>query len=238
MTYITNKRYWTEVAAGEIPDAAPVNQFGINTDVDKDIEEDVWDKGGIWVKPTGAQVHDLVSTDAGDNQTIHVYGLDSSGDEHDELVVLNGTTTVSTVTDYITIFEMVNEGPTDVAGTVTATAQTDGTVTAQITGANNQTLMAVYTVPSGKIGLVSNYYASVQNIAGPHGSVGIKVLVRPLGQVWQLKHFMSISSTATNYSRHEFNPELSLASGSDIKISAIASASDLEVSAGFDMVLR
>ena len=90
--------------AGEDPSILAVNKFGRNTDVDSAAAEDVWDGGGIWVAPTAARVHNLVSADAADDaagtgaQTVLVTGLDGTWTETSETVTMDGITPVATTT--------------------------------------------------------------------------------------------------------------------------------------------
>jgi hypothetical protein len=84
---------------------------------------------------------------------VHVQGLDANGDPLEEHIIPNGTNDVETTGAYRIIFRMQVDGAgtgDGNAGVISATAQTDGTVTAQINANNNQTLMAIYQVPNGK----------------------------------------------------------------------------------------
>ena len=134
------------VAIGKYAGGSAFREFGYNDDIDTTTApEDIWSGGGLWVPPTQARVHDLVSTDAADTSTVAVYGLTSwQGTEEFELVTLNGTTPVSTTNSWVVIHRMVIASGAINVGAITATAQTDATVTARIEVGFGQTGMCVY----------------------------------------------------------------------------------------------
>lgn len=152
-----------------------LHKFGRNPVVTGDTTEDVWDGGGLWVPPTEARVHNLVSSSANDAaagtgaRTIKIYGLDANYDRQEETITLNGVTPVATTNSYTRIFRMVcqtwGSGQAN-AGNITATAVTDATVTAQVSTGNNQTLMAIYTVPNGYSLILYTYWFFVNATAG------------------------------------------------------------------------
>ena len=148
-----------DIAKGSITGLSSVNKFGRNSNIDTGtVPEDIWSRGGVWVAPTTARIHDIASTDVNDSasgtgvRTVNIQGLDANWELQSETVIMNGTSNVATANTYNRIFRMYGEtagsGGTN-AGTITATAQTDGTVTAEIAQGMGQTLMAIYTVPAG-----------------------------------------------------------------------------------------
>lgn len=58
----------------KISEATYINKFGENPEIDTNTDpEDIWDAGGLWVPPTranGAQIHNIVSTQAADTGTL------------------------------------------------------------------------------------------------------------------------------------------------------------------------
>ena len=121
------------------------------------------------------------------------------------------------------------------AGAITATAATDATVTAQITAGKNQTLMAIYQVPAGKTAYMTNYYADILRVVTALSDVELRV--KPFGEVYQLKHTLSLNSAATAYWNHYFGTPLVISAKSIIKVRADSSANNAIVAAGFDMVM-
>ena len=165
-----------------------VIKFGRNPDIDTgSTPEDVWDAGGIWVPPTQARVHDVASSSVDDTaagtgmRTLRLYGLlDWDTEEVEEDITLNGTSNVATANSYVIVYRMegltFGSGGTN-AGNITATAQTDGTVTAQITQNQGQTLMAIYGVPSVQYLLAQYWYCSMNRTGGTAASADISAFV-------------------------------------------------------------
>lgn len=244
MTYIKDHDFELDYPRGLFPGVSTVNKFGRNPDVDTAAAEDVWSYGGTWVAPTTARIHNIASTSASDTsagtgaQQIEVQGLNGSYALTTETITLNGTTNVPTVNSYIIIHRMIvkpaGSGNYNV-GTITATAQTDGTVTASIAVGENQTLMAIYQVPAGKTAYMRKYYASINATTG--GAADVRLWVYPFGEAWQLKHILGLSTSGSSFICYEFNPNLKITEKSLIRLSAAASANNMDISGGFDLVL-
>ena len=70
---IPTKDFALEVAIGNVSKTFKINKFGCGPDCDSGIATDVWDGADgatstdIWVAPTQARVHDIVSTQAADD---------------------------------------------------------------------------------------------------------------------------------------------------------------------------
>lgn len=168
--------------------------FGRNSDVDTGAAEDVWNTGGVFTAPTTARIHDIVSTNINDDgspagtgaRTITVYGVTSNGLES-ETVTMNGTTNVATSKSYYDIYRMVvataGSGLTN-AGTITATAQTDATVTCSISvGAYQSSMKAIRFIPSGYTGFVFDWY-SLMYSATVGATANVALFTKYSGGVW------------------------------------------------------
>lgn len=247
------------VPAGLISGVSDVLKFGRSTNVDSGVETDVWDRANatddqaVWVAPTVARTHDLVSSDVNDDgspvgtgaRTVKIYGLDSNWAEQSETVLLNGTTNVATASTYLRIYRMVvvtaGSGGTN-AGTIKATAQTDTTITAQINIGRGQSQMAIYTVPAGSSAYLTGYYASFNRSSGVAGSVDVALRVREgadnADSLFVVKHLQAVESTGSSYFRHDYYPHYKVLEKSDIKVTGTGSVNNLDVSAGFDIFLR
>ena len=142
-------------------------KFGQNSAVGT-TEEVIWDGGGNYVFLSSAETMDIVSTDADDSlggtgaQTMIIYGLNANWIETYQVIVLDGTTIVTTDTAFLRVFRAViltsgTSSPIGNAneGTITVTSHTTTTLQAQIGVGNGQTLMCVYTVPAGKTAYIT-----------------------------------------------------------------------------------
>ena len=233
-----------------------VNKFGAAASGIQTTVTDVWDRADatptqqIWLAPTAARLHAIVSTSASDAaggvgmRTVTVYGLpDWDSSEIQETVTLNGTSSVNTVNSFVIIHRMRAEtwGATNVnVGTITATAATDSTVTAAILPGNGQTLMAIYGVPSTETWYVTNYYASINKAQGAAATISFRLSVNPSPDVlttrYLVKHVIGTQSTGANHFAHQFNPYFALAGPAILKLQGIASAADADATGGFDAI--
>jgi hypothetical protein len=154
------------VAMDAYPGITKINKFGETINADDDVPTDLWDgsadavSGGsaVWVPPNAARVHQITSTSVNDAvagtgvQKMHVFGLTSwDSAETNEIVDMDGTNDSPTTNSYVIIHRMHGDqwGSGGVnAGVITATADTDNTITAAILTGANQTQMLVYGFPS------------------------------------------------------------------------------------------
>ena len=240
-----------DISRGVIPGTTAVNKFGRNVDIDSGTDEDIWDGGGTWVAPTQARTHQIASTSASDDgspagvgaRTIRVYGLTSwDTDEVSEDITLNGTTNVATANQYVIIHRMkvLTKGATNVnVGNITATADTDATVTAQINAGEGQTQMAVYGVPSTKIAYMVNFYGSILRNVSTSGNLAVYANPEPDTELtnFLVKHTIGINSTGSTEVLHTYSPFNRYDGPCVLKLRAGVGANNCDVSAGFDLIL-
>ena len=240
-----------DAARGLVPGISTVNKFGRTNNVDSGVSTDIHDGAGtnvIWDAPTAARIHAIVSNSGSDTsagtgmRTLKVYGLTSwTTAETSETVTLSGGTPVNTVNAYVIIHRMKavtygTSGPN--VGTITATAATDGTVTATILPMEGQTQMAIYGVPSTQTFYMTKYYATVLKTGGTAISADIQMLANEEAASFRtgyvIKQTGSIHEDGTSNLVHSFDPPKSFPGPCIIKIQAIGSAADCDISAGFD----
>jgi len=239
--------FYFDVAAGDVRSHSSVNKFGSNPDVDSAAVEDIWDGGGTWVAPTVAQVHAITSTSVTDAitgtgaRTMQVYGLDSAGVLINETVTLSGGNSISTTNSYLMIHRLVvrtaGAGGAN-AGIIRATAGTDRTVTAQINAGNNQTLMAIYQIPADNDGCMLNFYASLLKAVGATATVNVIIKAKPENEVYQAKHKLGIIKDGSSAIEHKFFVPNCFEPLTIIKMTADSNVDNVDMSAGFDMVLH
>ena len=227
-----------------------LHKFGRNPDVDSAAEEDIWDGGGTWVAPTQARLHDIVSDDANDTaagsgaRTVRVIGLTSwTSEEWSEDITLNGLTPVATSAAFVIIHRMyVTDSGTSInAGTLTATAQTDSTVTAQINAGQGQTQMAIYGVSSWYNCYFKEYYASInRNSSGGGADISLLVCDDPINRptAFRVRHTIGLQVAGNSVHYHEFRgPGIKISTPAIIKMRAGVSNNNTDISAGFDCEL-
>jgi hypothetical protein len=263
MSYYGAKDLNLEIPAGRIDGVSSVNKFGRAPSGVQVTATDIWDRANatptqqIWVAPTTARIHDIVSTSINDDgspvgtgaRTLRVYGLTAwNADETSEDITLDGTSNVATANSYVIIHRMRvltfgSSGPN--VGTITATAQTDGTVTAQINIGEGQTQMAIYGVPSTKTAYMTEYYAAIHEAGGTPSTaeaVDISLYINPIPDSelagFLVKHTLGVATTGTTYFNHTFKPYFKITGPAIIKMQGLGSGADLDTSAGFDLILE
>jgi len=244
-TYISNKDIMLEIPRGNIAGQSSVNKFGQNHDVESDEQEDIWDGSYNYVFPTSTNITHIAQTAdqvAMRGQTIEVQGLDLDW----ELVVQNATldganttTKVLLATKLRRVFRMrvladvVTDQPICVGNSLGTTTN------AMIQAGNNQTLMAIYTIPAGKTGYITRGYASVSEATGKEPkSTEIRMWMadRGNGYEFQLKKALGIPKAGSMLVM-EFKPYGKVPEKTDIKVSAYCEGEAGNVSAGFDIIL-
>ena len=235
------------ISAGHVTGRTAVNKFGFNPTLTTATDpETIWDAGGLWVGPTVSRVHQLASTSTDDDgdpagtgaRTVTIFGLDANWAAQTETYTLNGTTDVPT-TAYRRIFRMfvATAGSTGSnVGTITATADTDATVTAQINATNGQTGMAVYTVATGKTLYITQMNARIVGVGNAFAEMrlvanfGLDTATPSL----RTQHFWSASADAASVM---FDPPKAIAGPTDVEIRAQTVGGNVAISAWFDGVL-
>ena len=253
-----SKKFCLEVARGRISGISAVNKFGEAPEGIQLTATDVWSRANsaatqqIWLAPTAARIHAIVSSDANDDgspvgtgaRTIQVFGLPTWDlAETSEVVTMNGTGAVNTVGSYVIIHRMVvlscgASGPN--VGTITATAATDTTITAVILPGEGQTQMAIYGIPSIQTFYVDKYYFSIHENGVGTGQIScdVRFLVNPFPQlqptVFIKKNGRGVMNVGSSNLDHLWCPDNKIPGPAIIKIQAIATVADTDASAGFD----
>lgn len=245
------------IAKNDVTGTSFIHKFGAAPDFDvADGFVTVWDgadDGDIaqmnYIYSTSAAIDSISSSNSGDTGiTIEIQGLDSDYDLVTQTATLDAVdaqTKVSLSTSLIRVFRLKNTSSTDLVGNVyvyeddtTTGGKPDdlSLVRAVIENGNNQTLMAVYTIPNGYTGYMRDWYASTAG-AKRDSSHTIKLLARPFGQVFQLKHISNIDVNGTSYIQHKYEEPEIFEAKTDIEMQMDTDQDIAGVSAGFDIVL-
>lgn len=233
-----------QIARGFVTNAATIHKFGRNEDIDSGVAEDIWDYGGDWVLPTQARIHAIVSTSDEDKSggtgasTMQIYGLDENFKSITETVNLNGIAGVNTANSYVSIHRMIvrtADGTGANVGTITATADTDGTVTAQISATKNQTLMACYVVPAETSLYLYGFCASITS--NTVTKADIELYIKPYGEVYQVKNIVGIDSSGVGNIQHGYKFPLKIEAKSVVKLRATPTANNSNITGGFMGIL-
>ena len=248
--------YELAVARGLISGVSSVNKFGAAPDGIQITPTDVWSRANstptqqIWLAPTAARIHSIVSTSADDDgspvgigaRTIRIYGLKTWDlAETYEDIILNGTGAVNTVNSYVIIHRMKvltcgASGPN--VGTISATAATDTTITAVILPGDGQTEMAIYGVPSIQSFYMTRWSCSIAKSSGVAAHITFELRVNESPNMnttcFLRKNDLAVQSTGNNDVEKVFLNPPKFAGPCIIKVQGIASVADADAKSGFD----
>jgi hypothetical protein len=242
---------FTEIAKGNVGDAAGVNKFGFNGTVGATPYEEIWDGEAAYeylADDTFATMY--LSSDDETNDvglTYSIQGIDSeynlstvigtlhAVDARTMVALTSGATddkwwrifrVVATSSTASTGNIYVSKDNTDAGGDGIPDTATD--IQAKILVGNEQTLMALWTCPVANTAYLTGYYAatSVAKVTT------VKLFVRPFGGVFNLKHMIVLNATKGD---HDFKFPLTVAAKSDLAMTAIAAGGGGAVAAGFDL---
>jgi hypothetical protein len=144
----TSEPFELQVSRDQISGHKSLFKFGFNPDIDNTLET-VWDAGGLYAYPSSAVKMTATSTDGANDEDVQVtvQGLDADYNELSETITLDGSGVAETNGFFLRVFRAFVEGSQVPSGTINIT---NSSVTyAKIILGNNQTLMALWTVPAG-----------------------------------------------------------------------------------------
>jgi len=245
----TSEPFELQVARGQISWHYPQFKFGFNPDIDNTLET-IWAQGGLYSYLSSASVLKVSSSSANDTsagtgaRTVQLYGLDADYNEVNETVTLSGQTAVNTTNEFLRINRMVirsagsggeNAGVV-YAGTGTVTAGVPANKYATIAIGDNQTLMALWTVPAGYTAYLYETHVTAACTTS-NKLLTASIVARPDGEVFQVKDKFGIQIDGGDI-RQVYNFPLKFTEKTDIEVRAISDAAgaNAEVSAGLDMV--
>lgn len=228
----TSEPFELQVSRGQITGHYRLHKFGFNPLINN-IEETIWDAGGIYVYPTSAVKMTATSTDSANDEGVQVtiQGLDADYNELSETVTLDGTGVAETNSFFLRVFRAFISGSQEPSGTINIT--NTGTTYARITLGENQTLMAVWTVPAGFTAFL--YQKDVTCYTDANDKFGtMRFLAREPGGVFRVREKYSVH---TGHTELQYPTPLPIPEKTDIEARAIGSSSNagLRVSTAFDI---
>ena len=231
-----------EAASGNNLGMTSVNKFGRNEAVAIATEEEIWDGSIAYSFPATALMTSISQTAdqaALNGGTIEIQGLDANWDLVVQTATLGtpSTTVVTLTTPLIRCFRMKvleNVVTTSPIRVHNAGETVDYAI---ISVGNNQTLMAIYTVPAGKTAYMTNYYAAVNpatNLNPTSNPIRLWATDNANGYARQIKHVQGLT---LGQFQHHFDPYFRATEKTDIFITATPVGKAADVSAGFDLIV-
>ena len=223
-----------QVVRNQIENHKSIFKFGFNPDVNGS-EETIWDVGGIYAYPSTAVVM-TVTTDAGtpanDNGVVvTVEGLDGDCNEISDEVTLAGAGTATTTKTFFRVNRAYVSGSQAPTGNLNIT--NGGTTYARITLGENQTLMALWTVPAGYTGFLDHVNIAT-GTTNANQYVTAQIVQRQLGGVFRvmMKQTLGSGGVADFLIRYP----ILVPEKTDLEVRAISSGSNNLISANFSIV--
>lgn len=156
--------FYLDASAGRNNGHSVILKDAVNADIDIAAEEDVWSAGGTITYLSAADTLDVVSGDAADDDgstgatEVTIYGLDANYNEISEPVTMDGTSEVTTTSEFLRVNYAVvtssGSGNTN-AGVIDIHDTTNGNTQASIPAGASISKETHYTVPAGENLLLS-----------------------------------------------------------------------------------
>jgi hypothetical protein len=239
--------YFVELSKGHIPQHSVINKFGFNLDIDTGSDpETIWSAGGLYTFATSADTLKVVSSDIDDNGTgttgaltIKVQGLDTNYDIIEEDFTLNGQTAVTGNKEFLRVYRafVTSAGASEYnEGTITINNSDDSLTLAEIPAEHSQTQMAVYTVPRGHRGFITNISGSIIKSGGARRDATLNFYTRENG-VAKLKQSFSVETDGTTVFNKEFSLPLVLEEKTDVYVNAEVGGNNAGVFSNMGIIL-
>jgi len=229
----TSEPFELQVSRNQISYHTPLFKYGYNPLI-INVNETIWDVGGLYSYPGSAVTMTVTSASGATDEDVKItlFGLDENYAEQNEEVTLNSSGVATTTNTYLRVFRAFVSGDTAPAGNVNIT--NGGTTYARVTAGENQTLMAVYTVPAGKTLYVTQGVAT-------HGTetsgayMTVRFVTRQLGGVFRTATKVDIIGGEILF---PFTFPLRIPEKTDVEVRAICSKNqDNAVGATFEGIL-
>lgn len=236
MDMIRLPNYQLGVAKGQFDDITHIHKFGAVPAMSVNTSGTVWDVNDTiypWAAWSTAGTLSIPAVNASDNgKELVIVGLDNDYIELTETVTLSSAGAVTTLQSFKRIQEayLIN-GSANAVGNILI--QKGGTTVAKIVATRAQTLMAIYTIPAGKIGYLLQGVATCQAGADATGDM----FVRYFGQEsFRDGHSFEVSGNGGEY-QYTFGVPIKIPAKSDIDVRVKVRSNNARVTAAFDIIL-
>lgn len=220
-----------------------IRQFGSNESVSSSVSnanpETVWFGSSAYVFPpdagTGVQIH---STNNADNQQVIIEGLDENFLIKTWTGNLNGTGHVNVNGNWTRFFGGYNNDSVSIAGVVNLHASGNTSIEyLKINDGDNQSLMAIYTIPANYTGYLVSYEMSAHN-SQSSSDIGysVKIKTREFGKTFRTQATDSFGTSDSLQKNLTF--PIKLLPKTDIKFDVVsANGNNGSVDVEFDIAL-
>jgi len=225
--------YFLQVSRGLVTGHKRIFKFGYNGEI-QNVEETIWDVGGLYAYPSSAVTMTATSSAGASDEDVEVtiQGLDTNYAELSETVTLNASGTATTTGSFLRVYRAFVSSSSASSGNISIT--NSSTTYAYISIADQQTLMAIWTVPAGYTAYLFQIDTTAFTIQNNKVAT-IRMLTREVNSVFRTQNKFDLF--AGSYHQDIICPQ-PLPEKTDIEFRAIADSSnaDLRVSSTFDII--
>jgi len=236
MDMVRLPNYGLGVAKGQFDDITHIHKFGAVPAMSQNTSGTIWDVNDTdypWSAFDTAGTLSIPAVNASDDgKSVVLMGLDNDYLELTETVTVSSSGATTTTQSFKRIFRayVTNGSATNVGDIV---VQKGGTTVATIKAGKSQTLMAVYTVPAGKTGYLTQGVCTCQAGADATGDM----FVRYFGQdSFRVGHTFEVSGSGGEY-QYTFGVPVKIPAKSDIDVRCTVRSNNARVTAAFDIIL-
>lgn len=239
---MTTSRYLenepVHISANRVLGVDSIHKFGAVPAMSQGTTGTIWDKNdtlypwsafdtdGILTVQTTAANGSVVTTDSG--VSITIVGLDANYNLTRETITISGSTGTGT-----TSFKRVFRAYTSATNTAQFRVSRGGTEVLRVGIGKAQTLMAIYTVPAGKIGFLIQLGVTIQ--AGADATVDLFRRESAVG-AFRLSHSLEVSGSGSQY-LYPFAAPIRFPEKTDIDVRASMRSNNARCTATFDMII-
>jgi len=236
MDMIRLPNYGLGVAKSQFDDITHIHKFGAVPAMSQNQSGTIWDVDDTvypWSSFNTAGTLSIPAVNASDNgKSIVLVGLDNDYLELSETVTVSSSTATTTTQAFKRIFRAyIHDGSATNADDIVV--QKGGTTVATIKEGKAQTLMAVYTIPAGKIGYILKVMATCQAGADATGDM----FIRSFGDdSFRVSHSFEVSGNGGQH-LYDFSVPVKVPEKSDIDFRCSVRSNNARVTAAFDIIL-
>jgi len=225
--------YFLQVSRGLVTGHKRIFKFGYNGEI-QNVEETIWDVGGLYAYPSSAVTMTATSSAGASDEDVEVtiQGLDTNYAELSETVTLNASGTATTTGSFLRVYRAFVSSSSASSGNISIT--NSSTTYAYISIADQQTLMALWTVPAGYTAYLFQIDTTAFTIQNNKVAT-IRMLTREVNGVLRTQNKFDLFEGS--YHQDITCPQ-PIPEKTDIEFRAIADSSnaDLRVSSTFDII--
>lgn len=222
------------IAQGEVSGHSLQHKFGAVPAMSQNNTGTIWDVNDTlypWSSFSTAGTLSVPAVNTSDDgKSLTIVGLDGDYNEITETVTVSDSEATATTGSFIRVYRAYLTSGSNVA---IINIQKSGVTVARINAGKSQTLMAIYTVPSGYTAYLTQGTSTCQDGADATGDM----FVRYFGQdSFRIGHSFEVSGDGGQYF-YPFSVPLTIPEKSDIDVRASVRSNNARLTAAFDMIL-